>query len=269
MKKGIFIAIIVLLLIVFGVSAFMVGSYYLEGAKQAQQYDQLAQIKEDSKTPATEAAKDATEATEPEETTEPPQIRNEDGMLLEYVDLYNMNNDMVGWIKIEGTDVDYPVMQTPDTVDYYLKRDFYEQHSERGSIYVREVCDVMEPSDNQTIYGHTMLDGSMFADLHEYLDQEKWEENPLIIYDTLYDYHVYKIFSVFRTTASIGQGFRYHMMVDAEDQADFDDFIGTCKDLAEYDTGITPQYGDKIICLSTCEYSQENGRLVVAAVRIY
>lgn len=266
MKKGIYIGIVILLLVVFGVSAFMVGSYYLEGHKQAEKFDQLSQIKEESKTPA---VKETVDPTDPAETTQPPQVRNADGMLLEYVDLYNMNNDMVGWIKIEGTEVDYPVMQTPDTVDYYLKRDFDEQHSERGCIYVREVCDVMEPSDNQTIYGHTMLDGSMFADLHKYIDKEKWEENPLIIYDTLYDYHVYKIFAVFKTTASIGQGFKYHQMVDAENEADFDKFIGTCKDLAFYDTGITPKYGDKVICLSTCEYTLENGRLVVAAVRIY
>ena len=268
MKKGIYIAVVIILLVVFGVSAFMVGSYYLEGQKQANKFDQLSQIKEESKKPA-EETKAPEDSTEPKETLEQPDIRNADGMLLEYVDLYNMNDDMVGWIKIEGTDVDYPVMQTPDSVDYYLKRDFDEQHSERGCIYVREVCDVMEPSDNQTIYGHTMLDGSMFADLHMYIDQEQWEKNPLIIYDTLYDYHVYKIFAVFKTTASIGQGFKYHQMVDAEDEADFDKFISTCKDLAFYDTGITPKYGDKVICLSTCEYTLENGRLVVAAVRIY
>ena len=57
-------------------------------------------------------------------------------------------------------------------------------------------------------------------------------------------------------------------MVDAKDKADFDQFIATCKELSYYDTGITPQYGDKIICLSTCDYSLENGRFVVAAVRI-
>ena len=73
---------------------------------------------------------------------------------------------------------------------------------------------------------------------------------------------------MFKTSASLGKGFSYHQFVDAEDEADFNEFVSTCKNLAFYDTGITPKYGDKIICLSTCEYTLTNGRLVVAAVRI-
>ena len=119
-----------------------------------------------------------------------------------------------------------------------------------------------------TIYGHNMMDGSMFQNLNAYENKATWENNPLIFFDTLYEYHVYKIFAVFKTTASVNQGFKYHNMIDAESKEDFDKFIKTCKDLSFYDTGITPEYGDKIICLSTCEYTLENGRLVVAAVRI-
>ena len=189
-------------------------------------------------------------------------------MLPEYAALYEMNDDLVGWISIPGTRVDYPVMQTPDHTDYYLKRNFNQDHSEHGCIYIREACDIMEPSDNITIYGHNMLDGSMFAALHDYIDQETWEKNPLILFDNLYEYHTYEIFAVFKTTASMGKGFSYHQMVDAESEEAFNDFIATCKDLSFYDTGITPVYGEKVICLSTCEYTLTNGRLVVAAVRI-
>ena len=108
----------------------------------------------------------------------------------------------------------------------------------------------------------------MFACLNDYVYKETWENNPMISFDTLYDYHTYKIFAVFKTTAALGEGFSYHQFVDAANEDDFDDFIATCKDLAFYETGITPVYGDKIICLSTCEYTLEHGRLVVAAVRI-
>ena len=125
-----------------------------------------------------------------------------------------------------------------------------------------------KPSDNITIYGHNMLNGSMFAALLDYEDKDTWEYNPLIFFDTLYEYHVYKIFAVFKTTASIDEGFKYHNMIDAYDQEEFDDFIATAKELSFYDTGITPKYGDKIICLSTCEYTLPNGRFVVAAYRI-
>ena len=113
-----------------------------------------------------------------------------------------------------------------------------------------------------------MADGTMFAALNSYTNKNTWDRNSLIFFDTLTEYHTYKIFAVFKTSANVGEGFSYHQFVDADNEAEFDEFVKTCKDLAFYDTGITPKYGDKLICLSTCEYSQDNGRLVVAAVRI-
>ena len=108
----------------------------------------------------------------------------------------------------------------------------------------------------------------MFACLGDYTSKRAWENNSLIFFDTLTEYHTYKIFAVFKTSANLGQGFRYHMFVDAANEQEFDEFVSTCKQLSFYDTGITPVYGDKLICLSTCEYTLDNGRLVVAAVRI-
>ena len=262
MKKALYTIAIVVLLIVFGVSAFLVGSYLLEGKEQEERYDQLSQIKEDGRNAAAETTAAATtETTEETEPTEP-------GILPDYAELYEMNSDIVGWIKIEGTKLDYPVMQTPSEPDYYLYRSFDKEDSTRGCIYAREVCDVNEPSDNITIYGHNMADGSMFAALNEYTSKDAWDYNSLIFFDTLTEYHTYKIFAVFKTSASVNKGFKYHQFVDAETEEEFNQFIATCKDLAFYDTGITPVYGDKIICLSTCEYTLTNGRLVVAAVRI-
>ena len=102
---------------------------------------------------------------------------------------------------------------------------------------------------------------------HNY-SREFWEEHRFIQFDTLTEHHTYEIFSVFTTTATKGMGFTYHDFINAADEAEFDAFIGKCLSLSLYDTGLTPTYGDKIICLSTCTYNQENGRLVVAAVRI-
>ena len=271
MKKVVYILTIVLLLAVFGVSAFMVGSYVIESREQQAKFDELAAIKENAKNPT--VSTDATDTTEPEETRpegtfSAVEIRDENGMLVEYGEIYALNNDLVGWIRIDGTKLDYPVVQTPDSPNYYLYRDFDKVDSARGCIYAREECDINEPSDNITIYGHNMRDGSMFEALNDYIYKETWDNNPLIFFDTLYEYHVYKIFAVFKTSANLGEGFSYHQMIDAQDKKDFDEFISTCKNLSFYDTGLTPQYGDKIICLSTCEYTLDNGRLVVAAVRI-
>ena len=265
MRKALYTILIVLLVIVFCFSAFQVVNYVIESKEQGEKFDDLSQLRQELQNAA-----QATEPKVPEQMEQETQPTEETGprMLPEYAALYEMNDDLVGWISIPGTRVDYPVMQTPDHTDYYLKRNFNQDHSEHGCIYIREACDIMEPSDNITIYGHNMLDGSMFAALHDYIDQETWEKNPLILFDNLYEYHTYEIFAVFKTTASMGKGFSYHQMVDAESEEAFNDFIATCKDLSFYDTGITPVYGEKVICLSTCEYTLTNGRLVVAAVRI-
>ena len=268
MRKWLYNIILILLVVIFCVSSWVVVSYYWEGKQQADEFDQLSQMVQQAQQNA------ATEPTLPPtvpETTEAETVPTETEpkeMLPGYAELYAKNSHTVGWLRIDGTKINYPVMQTPASPDYYLKRDFNRQESSRGCLYVREACDVFAPSDNVTIYGHMMADGSMFADLHDYVNPFYWDKNNIVCFDTLYECHEYRIFAVFKTTATLGQGFAYHQMEDAADQQEFDDFIAKCKELAFYDTGITPQYGDKIICLSTCEYSQDNGRLVVAAVRI-
>ena len=181
----------------------------------------------------------------------------------------------MGWLRIEGTVLDYPVMQTStDNANYYLYRDYNKNNSTQGTIYAREECDIYKPSDNVTLYGHTMKDGSMFYCLHNYTSKTTWDNNSLVFFDTFdpktgkVEYHTYKIFSVFKTSANVGEGFSYHKFENAANEQEFNDFVSTCKKLAFYDTGVTPKYGDKLLCLSTCEYTLDNGRLVVAAVRI-
>lgn len=272
MKKLVYTLTIVLLLLVFGVSAFFVGSYVIESREQAQKNADLAALKDSAKeTVPSQAQQTDSQETVPEGTFGAEEIRDENGMLIEYSEIYAKNPDLVGWIRIDGTKLDNPVMQTPDNPNYYLDHDFSKQASDWGAIYAREECGIFEASDNITLYGHNMNDGSMFAALNAYWkNEEVVKNNPLIFFDTLYEYRVYKIFAVFKTSANLGEGFDYHNMIDASSKEEFDEFIATCKDLSYYDSGITPQYGDKVICLSTCEYDLpgNNGRLVVAAVRI-
>ena len=269
MKKALFTAVVVLLVAAFGISAFMVGNYLIEGKQQSDRYGELSDIAANAQTETTEAkTSEATQATEADAATEETTEPTEPGMLPGYKEIYEMNNHVVGWIKMEGTKMDYPVMQTPDEPNFYLYRDFDKKNSKRGSIYAWETADLEEPSDNITLFGHNMADGSMFACLGDYVNKRAWENNSLIFFDTLNEYHTYKIFAVFKTSANIGQGFSYHKFVDAANEAEFDEFVSTCKQLSFYETGITPVYGDKLICLSTCEYTLDNGRLVVAAVRI-
>lgn len=274
MKKGIFIVVVVLLLIAFGVSSFMVGSYLLEGKEQKDRYNELAQIaangRETQSAMETEEVPGDTQgaAEQPSETED--DIPTESTMIPGYAEIYEGNNDTVGWLRIEGTNLDYPVMQTPGNPNYYLYRDYDKKSSKRGSLYAWEAADINEPSDNITIFGHNMADGSMFSTLNSYVDKSFWEENSLIFFDTLNEYHTYKIYAVFKTSANIGEGYAYHKFVDAGNRDEFNTFVNTVKNLSFYDTGITPVYGDKMIALSTCEYTDpgDNGRLVVCAVRI-
>lgn len=107
----------------------------------------------------------------------------------------------------------------------------------------------------------------MFADLDRYWYRENWEAQPYIYFDTLYEYRTYQIFATFKTSAIYGEGFSYHVFSEANTPEEFDAFIAQAKELAMYETGITPVYGDQILTLSTCT-TNEDERYVVMAVRI-
>jgi sortase B len=207
--------------------------------------------------------------TDPEEDkVKPRPVYPESEILFQYRALYEINNDMVGFIEIPGTRVRYPVLQSPTKPNYYLTRDFYKAGADSGSIYVREACDVNKPSDNVTIYGHRMINGTMFSDLHKYKDEWFFKQNRYIYFNTLTEYHTYEIFAVFQLEVNTVNSFNYHLFDDAENKDEFDQFVTSCKALSYYDTGITPEYGQKLITLSTCDRSIEDGRLVVVARRI-
>lgn len=279
---AVYILVILALLCVFLVCGWKLYAYFSEGIQTQNAYDELSEIIGQAR--PTEDPTDATvdwsaiEKLPQEEIADMPEspyvsVENPNTgeavlMLPEFEALYKINPDIVGWISIPDTNVDYPVVQRRDKTDYYLYRDFYGNQVARGCIYVREMCDVFAPSDNVVIYGHRMQDGSMFADLANYTSKSYWEEHPYIQFDTLRGRHTYQIICVFRTSATVGEGFSYHLFVDAEYDSDLDEFWSSCRKTAYYDTGLAPRYGDKLITLSTCEYSLTNGRLVVVAKQV-
>ena len=183
----------------------------------------------------------------------------------QYDTLFAQNADMVGWISIEGTQLNYPVMHTPNTPDYYLRRGFDKKYSVYGVPYATEGCTINQPSDNITIYGHHMKNGMLFGALDGYKNEEFWQEHPTIHFDTKAGFGEYAVLAVFKTTPA---NFDYHEFVNAASKAEFDDYVQRCKELAFYDAGVSAKYGDKLITLSTCEYSQGDGRLVVVGKKI-
>ena len=269
MKKKILFCLFVVFAGIFLTTATLLIKYYVTSAREQNQFRDLAQLVENVRQELPEVSQPAGEST-PEETTgvQEAEADREAQILPQYAQVYEMNPDMVGWMVLEGTVIDYPVMQTPDRKDYYLKRDFQKNYSARGCLYVQEEADVFAPSDNMTIYGHRMNDGSMFGALSGYTKKSFYEAHPRIRFDTLTQERTYQIIAVFRTTADWDEGFAYHRFVDGEDEADFNRYVDTCMALSLYDTGYTAVYGDKLITLSTCEYTRANGRLVVVAKQV-
>lgn len=110
--------------------------------------------------------------------------------------------------------------------------------------------------------------GSMFADPCKYADEDFYRAHKPPRFDTLSGFGEYGIAAVFKTAAYSEQGFPYYHFVNADSAEDFDAYIAKCKELAFYDTGVTAEYGGRLITLSACEYSGQNGRMVVVAKKI-
>ena len=159
MNKKIYISIILVLAIVFTTSAFFIIRHYTDSAKQNEIYEELIE---------------AVEKTEPSEESDPVQYSGEKTIIPEYAELYERNPDMVGWIKVEDTKINYPVMQSVNEPNFYLKHSFDKKYTDYGCPYVQENCDVQLPSDNIIIYAHNMKDGSMFSTLGKFKKKEFW-----------------------------------------------------------------------------------------------
>lgn len=191
----------------------------------------------------------------------------ENGILPEYADLYEKNDDIVGWIRIPDTRINYPVMQTKEDMEYYLHRDFNGNEDVNGLPFLDARCDVEEPSTNLLIYGHSMNSGAMFAGLADYKDYEFYQKHKTIFFDTMQERGAYEVVAVFQSRVAYVDevAFRYYNFIQADTQAEFESFISAVEQLSYYDTGVKAEYGDELLTLSTCDREITDGRLVVLA----
>ena len=210
----------------------------------------------DTTAPITEPA---TETTVPEETE--PEI------LPELAEIYAQNPDLAGWITIEGTILDYPVMYTPDDGEKYLYKNIKGRFDINGLPFIEDGCSMDPESDNIIIYGHNMNSGKMFASLMKYANKDYWEEHPTILFATLYEEREYEIVAAFydRVYYNYEKRFKFYQFIDARDEDHYAEAISYFKEKAEYDTGVSAEYGDRLITLVTCAYHVKNGRFVVVA----
>lgn len=188
-----------------------------------------------------------------------------------YADSFQQNSDMAAWLKIEGTKIDYPVMQTMEDENYYLKRGFDKKSNQNGCLILDTDSTVTgDLSTNQIIHGHNMKSGEMFGTLTKYEDKDYCEEHKYIKLYTKECERNYEVIAVFRTQVyrKTDDVFKFYKFFQADTQEEFDDWYDNIKALSMFDTGVTAEFGDRFLTLSTCVYHVENGRLVVVAKEI-
>ena len=249
--------IISALLIAFSAS-FLMGMYG-DYKKERVIHEKLKEIHEQEKDPPGEdGSPDISEDTA--ETEE--EIVIDEGLLA----LHEENPDCIYWLRIPDTRIDYPVLYHPGEKDYYLKRDFYGEFAYAGSIYLSEYCDP-EEGDNLILYGHHMNNGSMFADLDRYKDPDFGRTHDRIELQTLHGAEYYRVMAVFAVPVYTGNDFLFYAFTKAESKEEYDSFVQSCRERSLYEMDTTAVSGQRLLTLSTCEYSHTNGRMVVVAVR--
>lgn len=213
----------------------------------------------------TEATGDgAAEATTPKEETTTQNLT----VLPEYAELIQQNPEMVGWISIDDTGINYPVVQKDNT--YYLTHGFDQSNNTNGSIFMDERCSIVSPTINTIIYGHNMKSGMMFGGLKNYLQAGYLENHKYIQFNTIYEKRTYEIVAVCLSEVQYQDedAYRYYDFITSTSAQDLQDFVENVDTLAVYGNadGLTLQ--DKLLTLSTCNSYTEDGRLFVVAKQV-
>ncbi len=265
-KKGIRIVSVILILIIIGCAGYL-GYYYYTSYRAEAAFDKLREMV--LVVPTIEQDEDM-----PKESDGPPMVEI-DGVKVQakFEKLYRENQDFVGWIKIDDTLVDYPVMYTPDDNErgeYYIHRNYDKTYSAAGLPFIDRHCLPELPTDNVIIYGHNMNSGTMFHDIIRYEDKEFYDSHKSFSYDTIYGDGTYEVIAAFyaEILPDDSDAFKYYEFVNAETKDEFMDFVENVKAMSIYDTKVDVSYGDKLITLSTCAYHVEDGRFAVVAKKI-
>lgn len=199
------------------------------------------------------------------DTAEVTEERTEKMIQLE--ELQKENEEIIGWLEIAETNINLPVCQAQDN-SYYLTHNYKKEKATSGALFLDKDFNLDKPSTNYLIYGHRNKNGTMFEDLIKYKDEQFFKSHPTIKFTTTKEDTEYQIIAVFfsRVYYKDEQNvFRYYQFVNAENETEYNEYISNCKKASIYDTGATAEYGEQLLTLSTCEYSQEDGRFAIVA----
>ena len=198
-------------------------------------------------------------------------ISNGEQRMNKLKELQNENPDVMAWIEIENTNINYPVVQTRNN-DYYMNHNYKREKSKDGSLFIDKDYDWKLPSTNILIYGHNNRGSTeMFASLMNYKDEQFYKEHNKIRFTTVEEDTEYEIIAVFLSRVyykSEKDVFRYYYFINAENEEEFNEYVNESKKASLYNIDATAEYGDQLLTLSTCSYHTEDGRLAVVARKI-
>ena len=241
--------IFVICLIVFVGSAGMLLNYFLTGMREQSSLEGLAKLK-----------------------AERDDLKTDKGTVIgKYVDLYEANSDIIGWIQVEDTKIDYPIMWTPDDGEYYLHRNFQKEQASSGVPFMDAASDIFVPTSNFLLYGHNMKNGTMFHDLLKYKDKDFYQAHKTFRFDTIYKggQGTYEVIAAgySKIYPEDSNAFKYYQYAGITSESDFNEYVKGVKSLSQYNTDVTAEYGDQLVTLSTCAYHEKNGRFFVVGKR--
>lgn len=265
MKKIVLNILIVVFALVFIGCGWFLFRYYRDAKETEDQIGELEQIVEESEAEPDDAPDVADEIEVKAPSGEKKHV------LKRYKKLYKKNPDLTGWVKVDDTPINYPVMYTPQDNEYYLHRNFNKEYDVNGLPFLDAVCDPDDVHQNLLIYGHHMRSGMMFAHLLDYESEDFYKKHKIIRFDTLYDRREYEVVAAYRSqvySENAGKNvFKYYEFAGALDEKQYKQYVDGIKSLSVYDTGITPEYGEQLLSLVTCAYHVDEGRFVVVARR--
>ena len=207
---------------------------------------------------------------EQEESGQVEEMPKQTERMLKVEKLQEENADIVGWLEIEDTSINYPVLQGTDN-EYYMTHNYKKQKSKNGSIFLTKDYDWSTPSSNLLIYGHNMNNGTMFQELLKYEKESFYKQHPVIRFTTENEDAEYEIIAVLKTRVfykSEKNVFRYYYFVNAETEEEYNVFVENAKKESLYSIDKTAKFGEQLITLSTCSYHVKDGRFAVIGRKV-
>lgn len=179
---------------------------------------------------------------------------------IDFVSLKKINSDVIGWIYLEKLNISYPIMQGNDN-DFYLRHMINKEYNDAGSIYLDYRNSKNFTDSHSVIYGHNMLDGSMFSELTKYNNQKFYDENPF--YYIITEEYNYKVGII---SAYVTNVYDKSWQTNFYDDLEFDSWLNYTLEKSLFKSKLIPTINDKIITLSTCSYDFDNARFVLVGV---